>query len=73
MDQINPEAGEAFVNAVGQETPQGEVFGPKLGEAVEFFEKMLETMPGDRTSLEFLSVAYEQMGQKGFFLNYKVN
>lgn len=36
---------------------------PKLTEAIAFFEQMLQTMPGDRTSLEFLSVAYEQTGQ----------
>ena len=36
---------------------------PKMGEAIAFFEQMLQTMPGDRTSLEFLSVAYEQTGQ----------
>jgi len=36
---------------------------PKLGEAIAFFEQMLQTMPLDRTSLEFLSVAYEQTGQ----------
>ena len=36
---------------------------PKMVEAIAFFEKMLQTMPGDRTSLEFLSVAYEQTGQ----------
>ncbi len=35
---------------------------PKLIEAIGFFEKMLQTMPGDRTSLEFLAVAYEQTG-----------
>lgn len=37
---------------------------PKLNEAIAFFEQMLQTMPGDRTSLEFLVVAYEQTGQK---------
>ena len=36
---------------------------PKMTEAIAFFEKMLQTMPEDRTSLEFLSVAYEQTGQ----------
>jgi hypothetical protein len=36
---------------------------PKLVEAIAFFEQMLQTMPLDRTSLEFLSVAYEQTGQ----------
>ena len=35
----------------------------KMVEAIAFFEKMLQTMPDDRTSLEFLSVAYEQTGQ----------
>ena len=35
----------------------------KVVEAIEFFETMLESMPCDRTSLEFLSVAYEQVGQ----------
>ncbi len=35
----------------------------KMEEAVEFFEQMLVSMPGDRTSLEFLAVAYEQTGQ----------
>lgn len=35
----------------------------KMLEAIAFFEQMLQTMPGDRTSLEFLSVAYEQTGQ----------
>ncbi len=35
----------------------------KIKEAIEFFEQMLLSMPGDRTSLEFLAVAYEQTGQ----------
>ncbi len=35
----------------------------KVIEAIAFFEQMLQTMPGDRTSLEFLAVAYEQTGQ----------
>lgn len=34
----------------------------KVNEAIGFFETMLESMPGDRTSLEFLVVAYEQTG-----------
>ena len=37
---------------------------PKLFEAIGFFEKMLQTMPDDRTSLEFLAVAYEQAGEQ---------
>lgn len=36
----------------------------KLAEGIAFFEKMLQTMPGDRTSLEFLAVAYAQAGEK---------
>ena len=36
----------------------------KLLEAIAFFERMLQTMPLDRSSLEFLSVAYEQTGQE---------
>lgn len=35
---------------------------PKITEAIEFFETILESMPGDRTSLEFLAVAYDQVG-----------
>lgn len=35
----------------------------KMKEAIAFFEQMLQSMPGDRTSLEFLSVAYDQTGQ----------
>ena len=34
----------------------------KLLEGVAYFEKRLKVMPGDRTTLEFLSVAYEQLG-----------
>ncbi|MFA7174498.1 MAG: hypothetical protein WC340_14030 [Kiritimatiellia bacterium] len=35
---------------------------PEITEAIKFFETMLESMPGDRTSLEFLAVAYDQAG-----------
>lgn len=41
----------------------GNEVDPKLLEAISFFEKMLETMPGDRTGLEFLAVAYEKTGE----------
>ena len=34
----------------------------KLLEGIAYFKKMLKVMPGDRTTLEFLSVAYEQLG-----------
>ena len=37
---------------------------PKLLEGIAYFEKMLKVMPGDRTTLEFLSVAYEQLGDE---------
>jgi Type II secretion system (T2SS), protein E, N-terminal domain len=36
---------------------------PKMIEAIAFFEDMLQTMPKDRTALEFLAVAYEQTEQ----------
>lgn len=35
----------------------------KMTEAIAFFEDMLQTMPKDRTALEFLAVAYEQTKQ----------
>ena len=41
-----------------------DVNDPKLLEAISFFEKLLQTMPDDRTGLEFLSVAYEQSGAR---------
>ncbi len=39
-------------------------FDPKLEEGIAYFEKMLKVMPEDRTTLEFLCVAYEQIGEK---------
>lgn len=36
----------------------------RLQEGIAYFEKMLKVMPGDRTTLEFLSVAYEQIGDE---------
>ncbi len=38
-------------------------FDARLKEGVEYFEKMLKVMPDDRTTLEFLAVAYPQMGE----------
>jgi len=35
----------------------------KLTEAIAFFEEMLQSMPKDRTALEFLVIAYEQTNQ----------
>ena len=46
------------------EGSQGPVrFDARLAEGVAYFEQMLEIMPEDRTTLEFLVVAYEQLGQ----------
>ena len=39
-------------------------FDPKLEEGIAYFEKMLKVMPEDRTTLEFLCVAYEQTGEE---------
>lgn len=38
-------------------------FDTKLKEGVEYFEQMLHVMPDDRTTLEFLAVAYLQLGE----------
>ena len=38
------------------------MFDEKLKEGVEYFEQMLKVMPDDRTTLEFLAVAYPQLG-----------
>ncbi len=39
-------------------------FDARLAEGVAYFEQMLEIMPDDRTTLEFLVVAYDQMGER---------
>ena len=36
-------------------------FDARLEEGVKYLEEMLELMPDDRTTLEFLVVAYEQL------------
>lgn len=36
---------------------------PKLTEGVAYFENLLQVVPGSRTALEFLCVAYEQLGE----------
>ena len=36
----------------------------KLAEGIAYFEQMLQAMPEDRTTLEFLSVAYGQAGEQ---------
>jgi len=40
-----------------------EKFDPKLEEGIAYFEKMLELTPDDRVTLEFLCVAYGQIGK----------
>ena len=40
-------------------------FDARLKEGVAYFEEMLRVMPDDRTTLEFLSVAYPQLGEIG--------
>ena len=45
---------------MAEETPK---FDPKLEEGIAYFEKMLQVMPDDRTTLEFLCVAYGQIGE----------
>ena len=42
------------------ETPK---FDARLKEGVAYFDQMLKVMPDDRTTLEFLAVAYPQMGE----------
>lgn len=39
-------------------------FDARLEEGIAYFEQMLKLMPEDRTTLEFLVVAYDQLGQK---------
>lgn len=42
---------------------ESQKFDARLAEGVSYFEQMLEIMPEDRTTLEFLVVAYEQLGE----------
>lgn len=39
-------------------------FDTRLVEGVAYFEQMLQLMPEDRVTLEFLAVAYDQLGRK---------
>lgn len=39
-------------------------FDARLAEGVAYFEQMLQLMPEDRVTLEFLVVAYEQLGRR---------
>ena len=45
---------------MAEETPK---FDPKLEEGIAYFEKMLQLTPDDRVTLQFLCVAYGQIGQ----------
>ena len=38
-------------------------FDARLEEGVRYFEQMLQLMPDDRVTLEFLAVAYDQLGE----------
>lgn len=37
---------------------------PKLTQGISYFEEVLQLMPNDRSALEFLAVAYEQLGNR---------
>ena len=39
-------------------------FDARLEEGVRYFEQMLQLMPDDRVTLEFLAVAYDQLGER---------
>ncbi|MBR2838909.1 MAG: hypothetical protein IKE55_09005 [Kiritimatiellae bacterium] len=39
-------------------------FDARLEEGVQYFEQMLQLMPDDRVTLEFLAVAYDQLGER---------
>ena len=43
-----------------EDNPQ---FDPRLAQGIAYFEQMLLVMPDDRQALEFLCVAYEQVGE----------
>lgn len=45
---------------MGEAAPR---FDARLKEGVAYFEEMLKVMPDDRTTLEFLAVAYPQLGE----------
>lgn len=37
---------------------------PKLTQGISYFEEVLQLLPNDRSALEFLAVAYEQLGNR---------
>jgi len=42
----------------------------ELRESISYFEQILNVLPGDRTALEFLCVACQQLGESEKFLKY---
>ena len=50
-----------IASPAGNEVPKK--FDARLAEGVAYFEQMLEIMPEDRTTLEFLVVAYDMLGE----------
>ena len=55
--------GEETIKRASAEESQPVKFDARLAEGVAYFEQMLEIMPDDRTTLEFLVVAYDMLGQ----------
>ena len=56
MSELSPIASPAGNDASAK-------FDSRLAEGVAYFEQMLEIMPEDRTTLEFLVVAYDMLGE----------
>ena len=54
---------ETVKNPSAEENPPTK-FDARLAEGVAYFEQMLEIMPEDRTTLEFLVVAYDMLDQQ---------
>ena len=50
-----------YAHAMAEPAPK---FDARLEEGVRYFEQMLQLMPDDRTTLEFLVVAYDQLNEK---------
>ena len=43
---------------------ENQTFNPKLAQGISYFEEVLQLVPNDRSALEFLAVAYEQLGRR---------
>ena len=43
---------------------ENQTLNPKLAQGISYFEEVLQLMPNDRSALEFLAVAYEQIGRQ---------